>query len=54
MYVQLKEGRTGEELKLNLPLAAQQGRKIQQSGKTVLDDVDSNIQLSVTAQMNLK
>lgn len=47
MHVELKEGITREELKLNLPLGAQQWKKIQQSMKTVLDDVDPNIQLSV-------
>jgi len=30
MHVELKEGRTREELKLTLPLGAEQGRKIQQ------------------------
>lgn len=47
MHVELKAGRTREELKLNLPLGAQQWKKIQQSGQTVLDDVHPNIELSV-------
>lgn len=45
--MQVKEGRIRAELKLSLPLYAQQERTIQQLDKTVLDDMDPNIQLSV-------
>lgn len=52
--MQEKEGGTREELKLSLPLYAQQERKMQQLSKTMLDDMDPKVQLSVKYPRVLK